>query len=81
MKTHSVNLGESQERREMKPEEVKRGLKVLFIEPDFDSPETNFLVGRELKLPDKGYSFPCLVETEDGRRLEINFDAIVSKVF
>lgn len=76
-----MNLGESQERRDMQPEEVKRGLKVLFIEPDFDSPETNFLVGRVLKLPDKGYGFPCLIETEDGRRLEVNLDAIVSKVF
>lgn len=64
----------------MNENEVRKGMKVVFIKPDFSSSETEFLTGQVKGVPDRDFPYIFLIKAEDGRTYEVNVDAIVMRV-
>lgn len=64
----------------MNENEVRRGMKVAFIKPDFSSSETEFLTGKVKGVPDRNFPYIFLIKADDGRTYEVNADAIIMRL-
>lgn len=64
----------------MDEREIRRGMRVSFIKPGWDSSETEFLTGKVKGTPNPELPYMFLIKADDGRTYEVNAHAILMQL-